>query len=179
MTLLEIYTMIAGLVYGDAVSAPPPSHEVTTMQTLILARHRSCQIGYNFWFQKVETTQSIISGTTDYTWPATFKELIELSGVDYELTATGFKLTETPAEDKTVDFKYWSILATPASWNGSYTDSVTVYLAWMIIYLVTGDMFLKRGEKTDAQAYYVLAEDAKHNAENEDFHRRQSQETTF
>ena len=43
-----------------------------------------------------------------------------------------------------------------------------------MIYAATGDMFLKRSEKTEAQAYYQLAQDARFNAEREDFHRRQS-----
>lgn len=179
MTLLEIYTNVAALVYGDITAAPPPAHEVTAMQSFILSHHRDCQFGYNYWFQKTETTQAITAGTVSYSWPANFKEYIELSDVDFDFTATGFKLTETPTENKTVDFKYWSIIVTPTTWTASYTDAVTTYLAWYIIYAATGDMFLKRGEKTDAQAYYTLAEEAKLIAEREDFHRRQQPGVIF
>ena len=174
MTLLEIYNNVAALVYGDIAAAPPPAHEVASMQTFILAKHRECQLGYNYWFQKVITTFPIVAGTSDYTWPADFKELISLD-IDetINLTATGFSFEEAPAADKDADFHYWSILQL-AAWNNTHQDAVTIYLPWYIIYSAAADMMLKRGSQAEAQAYYQLADTARFNAEREDFHRRQS-----
>ena len=177
MTLLEIYNNVAALVYGDIAAAPPPAHEVASMRSFILARHRDCQLGFNYWFQKVITTFPLVTGTTAYTWPDDFKELISLdTDKSITLTAAGFNFEteDAPTEDEDIDFTYWSILQPPAAWDDTHEDAVTIYLAWYIIYQATGDMYLKRGEKTDAQAYYQLADTAKFNAEREDFHRRQS-----
>jgi len=175
MLLSEIYSNVAALVYGDITASPPPTHEVVTMQTLILAKHRECQVGFNYWFQKVIDTFDIVSGTGSYDWPDDFKELISFDTTGYELTATGFKLSAVPTAAVTSNITYWSILETPATWDGTHTDAVTVYLAWYLIYSVTGSMMLKRSEQSEAGAYLQLAEQARFRAEQEDYQRRQSQ----
>jgi hypothetical protein len=174
MTLLEIYNNVAGLVYGDIAASPPPVHEITTMQTLILAKHRECQLGYNFWFQLVSSTLNIVTGTDTYNWPADFKELISTTLSGYTTTAAGFKLSAVPTADTTADIKYWSIIQAPA-WTDAYTDAVTLYLNWYIIFSVVGDMMLKRSEKTEASVYYQLADAAIFTTEQQDYHRRQVQ----
>ena len=177
MTLLEIYNNVAALVYGDIAAAPPPAHEIASMRSFILARHRDCQLGFNYWFQKVITTFPLVTGTTAYTWPDDFKELISLdTDKSITLTAAGFSFKEedAPVANENIDFVYWSILQPPAAWDDTHEDAVSIYLAWYMIYAATGDMCLKRSEQTEAQAYYRLAQDARFNAEREDFHRRQS-----
>lgn len=181
MTLLEIYNTVASLVYGDIAAAPPPAHEIASMRSFILSRYRDCQLGFNYWFQKVITTFPILSGIIAYTWPVNFKELISIDAENITLTATGFNLDaeNAPTADDNIEFIYWSILQTPAAWTDTHEDAVTIYLAWYIIYAATADMMLKRSEKTEAQAYYQLADVARLNAEREDFHRRQSQGVIF
>lgn len=178
MLLSAIYNNIASLVYGDIVASPPPAHEVTMMQSLILAKHNECQISYNFWFQKVIDTFDVVTGTSDYNFPDDFKELISTTIPDYDLTSTGFRLTSVPTADATYDIVYWSCIETPA-WLNTYEDAVTIYLAWYIIYSVVADMMLKRSEQSEASAYYQLAEKAKFKAEQNDYHLRQVANEVF
>ncbi len=177
MILSEIYDHIVRTVYGDPAS-PAPAHEIIQIQQLIFQKHRDCQLGYNYFWQKVITTFSIVSGTDIYTWPTGFKELIETDLSDYDLTATGFQLSAVPTADATYDLTYWSLLPAPTVWTDAYTDNVTLYLCWNIIYSVCAELFLKRSS-SDASNYFQLASEAKFRIEQEDYHRRQVAEEIF
>lgn len=67
--------------------------------------------------------------------------------------------------------------------NNNYFDNiqnaVTQYLAWAIIFYVTGDLFLKRDDKSQSNVYYQLAEEALFNVEREDFEKRQRRHVIF
>jgi hypothetical protein len=180
MTLLQMYNTIAGFLYGDIAASPPPVHEIATIQTLILAKHRESQIGYNYWFQKVITTYPLLAGIDTYAWPVDFKEYVSLDlDSSMEFTADGFRLETVPTADETKDFTYWSILQAPVVWDDAFEDNASIYLVWFIIYSVVGDLMLKRSSQEEASSYYQLAEQAKYKTEQEDFQRRQAPGLNF
>ena len=180
MTLAQIYDAVCNLVYGDVTASPVPAAEVPFIQILILQKHHEVQQNYNFWFNRFRTTFDLIAGVNSYALPENYKELIS---IDYEGSAefinADIVFTETPAEDKTVQFDLWKFLPTPPVWNGTFTDNVTLYCHMGIIYLVTAIMMLKRDEKAAAGSYLEIANQALESVYAEDYGRRQSPGAIF
>ena len=180
MTLAEIYTTICSLVYGDPQASPPPAHEVARIQDEILMLHHKVQQDYNYWFMYYRTTLALVSGTYTYTLPTAYKELIRLdTDYEYELMGTVLYFPDSDVSvTENVRFDYWQYLPTPA-WSNIFTDNVTVYCPWIIIYSVVASLLLKREGMQMAQFYMAKAEDAAASAQNEDFFRRQDPKTTW
>lgn len=185
MTLSEIYNAIVNLVYGDVNASPVPVAEVPLIQTMILQKHHEIQQNYNFWFNRVRTTLLIIPGTDTYALPTNYKELIDidpdqeagLSEADFIDETIIFK--EEPTASAAVTMNLWQYLPTPTAWNNTFTDDVTAYCHWGIIYAVTALIFIKREDKNTAGTYMDLSSQALESVYAEDFGRRQNPGAIF
>lgn len=179
MILSEIYDIVANLVYGDVAAAPVPAAEVPYIRTLILHNHRELQQEYNYWFMREEATISILEGVDTYALPADYKQIIHLDyDKGFQFRGDNIYFPEAPQEDKDVILDYWKYIPTPA-WNNAYTDEITEYCNWPIIYAVTAQMMLKREEKSSAAAYMEMAQSALLSAQNRDYSHRQAAEEIF
>lgn len=174
MTLVEIFNTICRIVTGDIASSRAADTDQVLIQTLILNYHHQLQTQYNYWFQRYRGTLSIISGTSTYALPATYKEFISLDyDSSFEFIGNNIVFDEEPSETKDVQFDYWQYIATPA-WVDTYTDAVTQYLHFVLIYTVAAEMFVERSEMTQAQMYYALRDQSLDAVKDEDYRRRQS-----
>ena len=185
MTLAEIYDAVCNLVYGDITSSPVPVAEVSFIQMLILQQHHGVQQDYNFWFNRIRTTLSIVTGTDTYDLPDDYKEMIAIDPEDdyglgsYELLGDEIIFKDDPTKDATAVMDLWQYLPTPAVWDGTHTDSASQQCHMGVIYAVTGFIMLKRDEKTAASAFMQLSSKFLESVYADDYGRRQAPGAVF